>query len=431
MINLLKKRKKIKSFIIYSLSFVLNKASMYLLLPLYTRVLSVELFGKYELLNTVFSFLLPLGLFGLQSAVLRFYKINNTKYNNKVFRIAGNIYKFSIIFYLFCGLLIYTVDNNIFNGSVLVLIFFISRLIIDGTDKIYKNRIRMDENEKLYFFLDIIKFVSSIILSILLLNIMEDKFMAIFLSISYSSIVSFILFLKKYFCISDVSKSSLKKEMINYSYPLTFNSIANWIFSLSDKFLINFFLSYTALGLYSAGFKLGALAQFLTFGFILLWPKWAIQIKDEENSGKKIEKILSVSLIVFIFSFILLYLIIRIAYPYFYEEIYQESLVIVPFIILSFMILGLDTITSVGIFYAKKTKLTLLTTVFAAIINIFLNTILLPKFGYYIAAITTYISNMSLFIMRAVISQRLFKIDYKFRTFFLFLLLNFILVFLN
>jgi O-antigen/teichoic acid export membrane protein len=428
MIKKILNNKKTKSMFIYSISYALNKASMYLLLPLYTRVLSVELFGKYEFLNTFFSFLLPLGLFGLNSAVLRFYKINKKNYNNKVFKIVGDVYRYSIIFYIVSGSLIYFIESNIFNGSILILIFFVSRLIIEGTDKIFKNRIRMDEQEKKYLLLDITKFISSILLSVILLKIMDDKFMAIFLSISYSSILSFFYYFKKYIRISENDNVKLRKEILSYSYPLTFNSVANWIFLLSDKILINIYLGYSALGLYSAGFKLGSLAQFLTFGFGLMWPKWALEIKGKKNTGEKIEKILSKVLFLFITLFILLFSILKFIYPYFYEDVYQESFKIVPIIILSFLLLGIDMVTAIGIFYEKKSFYTLITTAAAAILNIILNVIFLDKIGYIFAAFSTYISNLFLLLFRGFISYKLFKIKYKTRTILLFVLLNLIVL---
>ncbi len=431
MITKILKSDKLKSMFIYSISFSLNKASMYLLLPLYTRVLSVELYGKYDLLITLYSFIFMVGLLGLDSAILRFYKVDNKPYNKRIFKTVGDVFKYSVLFYIIVGILIYFINQPMFNGSLLILFFFISRLIIEGTNKIYKNKIRMEDKAKQYLFLDIVKFSTSILLSLILVNVMEDKFMAIFLSISFSSFLGLIKYFTNYLKIDNFNNLKLKKEIFRYSFPLPFNSVVNWIFSLSDRILIKLYLSYSALGMYSAGFKLGAMAQFLTFGFGLMWPKWAIEIKAEKDSDEKIEKILSLVLLVFIFSYIFLYLIIKFIYPHFYDAVYQESFKVVPIIILSFLLLGIDMITSVGIFYEKKSYYTLFTTVLAAILNVILNVILIPRFGYYVAAVTTYISNLTLLLSRGMIGYRLFKIKYRLRTILLFIVLNLLLMILR
>ena len=79
-----------------------------------------------------------------------------------------------------------------------------------------------------------------------------------------------------------------------------------------------------------------------------------------------------------------------------------DSIQILPVIILSYLFFFLYTMYVQYSFFYKKTYLVALYTLLASVINIFLNYILIPKFGYQIAAWTTVISYFLLFIFHYI-----------------------------
>ena len=74
----------IKKFFSYALAVGLEKISMYFLLPIYLKYLTIDEFGKYEYLLTICLFIIPFGILGMDTVKLRFYKFRDEKYNKKI-----------------------------------------------------------------------------------------------------------------------------------------------------------------------------------------------------------------------------------------------------------------------------------------------------------------------------------------------------------
>ena len=67
-----KNRYLINNTIIFAIGNFATKIITFLLVPLYTNMLSTEQFGIVDLLYTICSFLIPLFSFNISEAILRF-----------------------------------------------------------------------------------------------------------------------------------------------------------------------------------------------------------------------------------------------------------------------------------------------------------------------------------------------------------------------
>ena len=84
------------------------------------------------------------------------------------------------------------------------------------------------------------------------------------------------------------------------------------------------------------------------------------------------------------------------------DKKYYVALNIVPVVIISYLFFFLYTMYVSFAFYYKKTQLIALITIIAGSVNIVLNYLFIPKFGYTIAAWTTLISYVVLFVLHYV-----------------------------
>lgn len=337
---------------------------------------------------------------------------NNEKYNDEINNIINKNFTITLVLYVLIPTIIYIFNFKIYNGSILILFLFIFRLYSEGIGKLYKNRLRIKGDSTKFFKLDLFTFISSLILNVLFLMTLENKFLAIYLATGFSYIIFPYIYTKerKYNRNIIECNKHLEKEINKYRFPLSINSVANWIFSLSDRMILNLYLGFQGVAMYSAGYKLGALAQILIYGWGLMWPAKAMAIKEIENKEVEIRKFLKIVSLALFTGSLLLIGIIKIIYPYFYNLEYQDSFRVVPLIVSSFVFLGIDMITSVGMFYEKKSRLSLISTLIVASINIIINILFIPKFGYIFAAFSTYISNLLFLLIRYLISKNLFEI---------------------
>ena len=89
------------------------------------------------------------------------------------------------------------------------------------------------------------------------------------------------------------------------------------------------------------------------------------------------------------------------------EKYADSSSLITPFVITVFLICLYGFYTEIE-YYKRETKLMALPTIFVAVLNVILNRIFIPLYGYKIAAYTTVVSYFVLVLIHLIISKRLF-----------------------
>jgi O-antigen/teichoic acid export membrane protein len=91
------------------------------------------------------------------------------------------------------------------------------------------------------------------------------------------------------------------------------------------------------------------------------------------------------------------------------DQSYWESLEIIPYIFAGHYFIYMYSLEMKTEFFYRKTSLLSVGTVLSAIINIMLNLIFVPRYGYIAAAITTTISYMFLFVFHYFITSKIMK----------------------
>lgn len=92
------------------------------------------------------------------------------------------------------------------------------------------------------------------------------------------------------------------------------------------------------------------------------------------------------------------------------DKAYWGGLSVVPFIFMAYYFNLMYSFEVNVEFYEKKTHMISIGTILAAALNVVLNIIFIPKYGYVAAAITTVVSNFALFIFHFFITNYWLKI---------------------
>ena len=204
-----------------------------------------------------------------------------------------------------------------------------------------------------------------------------------------------------------------------FSLPMLLTDILSWIVDASDKYIIVHFLDLGNLGIYSASYKIGQIAIFsITPIAFVLFP--LITKFWEEAKFAKVNKFIDGSLKLYIIVALPIVIGIYQLSPYILNIIATSEFVInkgiVLMILLGFFFLGLSKIYQLTIYLKEKTKYFIPIYVVAAIINLSLNFLLIPKMGIAGAAVSTLLSYFLIFIIIYFISQKM--IPLKFNMFF-------------
>ena len=92
---------------------------------------------------------------------------------------------------------------------------------------------------------------------------------------------------------------------------------------------------------------------------------------------------------------------------------YFGAYILIAPLLFSQAAMACNNIVGYGISFTKKSKYFLISSIIAAVINVILNYFLVKYYGAYGASIATMISHIVLFIFTYVVSQRLYRVDYK------------------
>lgn len=201
-------------------------------------------------------------------------------------------------------------------------------------------------------------------------------------------------------------------EMAKYSFPLVVGNLAAWILSLSDRYILKFIRGSEEVGIYSASYTISEKSIFLLVTlFSLASAPIAIKIWETEEKQKSQEflnKLSSYYLMLCLPAAVGLSVLSRPIASIIIDKKYFDGYRIFPFVAFGIFFLGLEWVYQFGLRYYKKTYLTMLCIFVSGGLNIGLNFVLIPKYGYKGAAATTFISYAFLIIMMIIVSRRYF-----------------------
>jgi O-antigen/teichoic acid export membrane protein len=401
------------SFIVF-ISILFSKLFTYFYRIIIARNFGQEIYGIFSLSLVILGFLLAISSLGLQNGLLRYISLYRGKSNkNKIRYLFQTCLKIIVPFSLIIGIFLILFSNPLsilFNNQELGfflrwLSFFIPLSAIGGTFHVI---LKSYEEVKWYSFIGNILVPLSQLLFLLLFIFLklEDKSILISYNLATSLLFlsSFILCkikipeLFKKPQINKKLKINLLKEIFSYSWPIIFLGLISTIFSSTDTFMLGFLRNVNEVGIYNTAVPLAGLLQFIP----LLFLQFFFPLVTKEYSNNRIGLIREISKQVnkWIFMLNLPFLILMLFFPgaiinLFFGVEYLAAQNVLRFLSIGVFFYSLGTISDNLLSMAGKSKINLFNLCLAGILNIFLNSILIPKFGINGAAFATMITYLS------------------------------------
>ena len=393
------KKELIKNTLIISIGKFSTQLVSFLLLPLYTSLLSTSEYGSYDLLNTISIFLIPCVTLLMEEGMFRFLIDAKSEEDKKqVFSITTI---FTLVSFLIWSILIFVVGNIINYPYTTYLIFYILASLLSS---LAGSSARGMSKFKLYSVFCFISSLATILLNILFILGFKMGLSSLFLSyIIGNSLVSIWLFIKikmpKYISLKSLKKDKVK-EMVKYSLPLVPNSISWNAISLTDRLLITNVLGTGANGIYSVGNRFPTIINTCYSYFNLSWKESASKVLDNYDKDDFYNSVYTNLKHFLICVSILIIAFLPFIFNMLVKNDYQEAYFYIPIMILAVYFSNLSNFCS-GIFSAyKDTKILAKTTVVAALINLVVGVLLINKIGLYATTIATLIAYYVIYLYR-------------------------------
>lgn len=389
--------KLIRNIGIFTIGNLGSKFLTFLIVPLYTYVLTTEEYGLVDTTITLVSLLLPFFTCAIYEAILR-YTLNSKYSKEDVFT--------NCFIVLILGFLIFILVMPIINLFIdfNFLLYFILLLITQGIYTFFQQFSKGIDRNQVYTISGLIYTFIMLVLNVLFLVNFKMGIPGYFLSMIVGYTISSIYItittnIFKYFRVSVISKESIK-VYLRYSIPLVPNSIMWWVMNASSKFFILYFLDLSANGIYAIAFKIPTVISMFSQIF---FQAWQISAVEEENSTSKstyYSKIYNLfSIVMFGISSFLLVVLKPLILNFFSQD-YIDAWEYIPFLILAVVFSSFSSFIGVNYIVSKKTSGVFTSSLIGAITNCVFNIILIPYIGLYGASIATLLSYFIMWIIR-------------------------------
>lgn len=412
----------LRQTLVYGLGKGIGKFIGLFLMPFYTRALSPSDYGILEVLGVGIFFITAVFNLGLDSASGRFFYMAKTETEKGKVLFTVLVFRFAtVIPTLIIAFFSKQISLALFGSDQYTWIVFVSIMIIPL-------QLLYSEQEHIYrYFFDAWKFnfvtvgklFSTIGLGVFLVVILK---MGI-LGAQINDLIGAIFFYLISFLVFNRNRYTYKfswywgKRMLKYGFPLIFAGMAVWALSVSDRYILLHFKSTDEVCLYSIGAKITQIIGLLAIAVQMSYGPLVTSKFESDTTADKIEtkKFLSqswrlfiiISMLISLFLSLFSYEIIRILAP----PIYNSSILVIPFLLVSKILSQSVQMTSSGIGLYQKTKHFAWIIPVVAGISILLNMVLIPLLGFVGAGITTLIANIIQLVISYNISQRYFYVN--------------------
>ncbi len=400
-----------KNTAIVSIGKICTQLITFLLLPVYTAVLSNEEYGVVDLLNTLTSLLLPIVTLQIEQGIFR-YLIDCRENNEKQIKLITTIIRFMIIQSIACIVIFLCVSPFIHNEYKY---FLMANLLMGIFSSLLLQICRGLGDNATYAIGSFITGAFTVVLNVIFIVAFRWGAYGMLGATAISNFICAVyIFLKrkiyKYIKPKQFDKKILK-EIIKYSVPLIPNMISWWIVSASDRTIISAVIGIAQNGIYSAANKFSGVFTTLYSVFNLTWTESASININSEDRDEFFSKILDFVIRFFGCLCLETIAVMPFVFNILINEKFAEAYYQIPILILGsvFNIL----VSFVGsIYVAKKlTKEIAKTSIISAVINIFVNIVLIKSIGLYAASISTVIAYALMFIYRWIDVKKYVKFN--------------------
>lgn len=404
-----KYKKLIGNTVIFAIGSFSSKLLVFLLMPLYTRVLTTSDYGVMDIIVNTSNLLIPIVMVSINEGIIRFGLDRSVRKSD----VLSTGLRVCLAGFLVFGLFIPLMKRVEFISSYTMLIY--AYVLAGCLKSVVSQFVRAIGYVKLYAFDGILSTFTTVVFNILLLVVFKWGINGYVLSTVLSNVLS-VLFLfwianlKKFVKPRQVSPA-IAKAMLVYSLPLIPTTIFWWITNVSGRYMVTYFLGESANGLFSVAYKIPTVITMISGIFSQAWQISAVTEADDPGQSRFYSDIFSsYQTVVFMCASGVLLLIKPIT-AILVSEAFYPSWKYVPFLVLS--VIFSCFVTFLGTFYmvAKKNAMALVTTCVGAGLNLVLNYFLIPKYGVNGAAFATFACYFTVFVLRAVDTRRIVRLD--------------------
>ncbi len=395
-----REKELIKNTAVISFGKLCTQFVSFLLLPLYTSILTTQEYGVYDVYGTYISLLLPVLFWQIEQAVFRALIDERGKEHESdvlistaVLFVAGQCGMVSLVYAAVRFLLpeayrIFLLTNTIaaiFSGIMLQL----ARGLGDsGT----------------YAVGSFLSAVTTVAANVVLIVLFRMGARGLFLSYFLGNVLcgAYVFGKKRLYRRIHLSLFRWRKwrEMLEYSLPLVPNALSWWVLGAADKNIVHVVFGDSANGILAVSTKFSSVYSSFYSIFNMTWMESAALSKDDADRDAYFSEIIDTAFC-FLGAVILgILAAMPFVFPLLVNARFEEAYAQIPIYLIASLFYSLIGLFSAVYTAYKATKEVAKTSFFAAAINIAVHLLLIRSIGLYAASISSAVAYASMALYR-------------------------------
>lgn len=368
-----------------------------LLLPIYTRILTPDDYGRLAIVIVVSTVVAIIVDSGQRSAFLRFYFLDATPYGQQ--KLTGTVLIYLLLSAAtILSILLLCIDRlapTFIRDATIVPLIRVALIgtFFDVISAILFVTFRAEQRASQFAMLAAMRFLICTTLNII--AVAKLHWGAV--GVVYANLFTSVLFLLtclglKLRKIEWTLDLKLLKEVLSFGLPLVPAGLAGWVLMLSDRFFLERYRDLHQVGIYAAGYSIAGILNIIMNWFNAAWLPYCFSISKQADAKKVYARILLYAMVVFTFLGLGLSIFSREVLALVATPSYYGAASIIPLIVLAYLFFEMNYLLAVGLDLTGKTASYPFIVGACAVCNLFLNCILIPPFGMMGAALATVFS---------------------------------------
>lgn len=371
---------------------MIQKSFSMITTPVFTRLLTQEEFGRYTVYMSWLQILTIICTLRLDYAV---FNKGMSKFKEEKEQYTASMQSTTTILTLIV-LVIYLIFrkhiNELTELSTLVTLLMFAEILFTAAISFWMLRKRYDFRYREILVITIATSAANLVLGLIAVFAMEDRGLARILSCVLIQVCfGLCIYILNYKSSGRLAKWEHIKFAVLFNIPLLPNYFSSYLLEQSDRVMIQKMCGYDEAALYGVAYSLGMIVKiFVNSINNAVVPNQYRQL-EEKKYGELKKQLLMLSF--FLGGALLMYLTMAPELiALFAAKEYGEAVMVIPPVTLSVYFIFLYSLFSNIEFYYDANKIAVVISGIGAAINIVLNYLFIPVYGYVIAGYTTLFS---------------------------------------
>ncbi len=394
----------IKDILWYTLGGILPLLIGFFRVPVFTRYFTASEYGIYGLILITYTILSTFLFSWLSNCIWRFY--NKYKNQKKLPVLYSNLF---LLYVTFSGIFaMVSITWNLSSKDLLtqkLVLFIFIQLIISNLNNYILIIYRLEEKSALFNIITGLRVVLSFALQYILTFKMGMRIEAIPVSMIIIELLLALFLVFRFLktekiCLKYISSSSIK-ELFSYALPGIITNLGLYMLTLSDRYIIAIYENIDKVGIYNQIYNLCqiSLMALINVYMSVINPRFFKELESNFSSTSKLT-------FIYIKSYVLLIAPIITYFSLFAKPItdlllgkeFRVGFTMIPWIAFSVFCYGLTLFFENRLKLNSKYRPIIIGFILSTLLNLLINFITIPYWGYHWAAISTLISYLVLLV---------------------------------